>query len=781
MKHAFKNLSKGLVGALVVGTFVAITPVASNAAAPVGNQNQLGTIGAINASLFIATENSGTAVVSSATAVASTGWDAKSKGLVVKSAATSSSTAQTATVALGGVLSLYNKISTTTAIQVSGGTLSSPTTGGNTADLNAGATVALFTYVAAATGTAVLWTAPATAGSYTISLYASTTTTGVALANPTAGTTAVADITVTVGGTHPLNSGTNSPDTLGAINGSMFTAVASNTGLSAVVHPAATLGTGEATALSKGLLYKDATFATAQVATVLAGGVLSLYANVSTTAAFTASGGSFASTSGTATYSANIRTTLVTRADTTAVPIATLWTAPSTAGTYTVSLYVHNGISAPTVSAPAVSLAAAITVTVVATTAGGTYSAGDSTCTVATVSIEAAALDVSSSTTVTNGSWYINYDLQDVYGVNLPLGSIIATATTGGVVSHGAATATPAAGTDATAVALDTGGSNTVRVSQLTAGAPTTTTVKITYNGTTVCTKTVTIRGSISKLEVDVLGVQDLGASTYDSSAYNHDGAGGAGNGTGGDSGLYVITAKDSAGNIVLPGASTEFTEVASTMGATIQALSFGQVATSVSSTSVNRYTRGSATCGDTAGTASVQVKHTNPTTGVITTSPAFTLRCANEAYTYTASWDKASYVQGEIATLTVKFLDSKGNPSNRKKVLTQATSTDAHVIAPMMGAVTAVTGADVRPDANGVKTYTFTVGTSSGITAGSYNAVVDYYALTAVAATKQTPSYKVSSGGDTTTNADVLKSIVALIASINKQIQALQKLILKR
>jgi hypothetical protein len=32
-----------------------------------------------------------------------------------------------------------------------------------------------------------------------------------------------------------------------------------------------------------------------------------------------------------------------------------------------------------------------------------------------------------------------------------------------------------------------------------------------------------------------------------------------------------------------------------------------------------------------------------------------------------------------------------------------------------------------------------------------------------------------------TVTNADVLKSIVSLIASINKQIQALQKLILKR
>ena len=58
---------------------------------------------------------------------------------------------------------------------------------------------------------------------------------------------------------------------------------------------------------------------------------------------------------------------------------------------------------------------------------------------------------------------------------------------------------------------------------------------------------------------------------------------------------------------------------------------------------------------------------------------------------------------------------------------------------------------------------------------------IIDFSALTAVAAVKSTPTYKISTGGDTTTNADVLKSIVALIASINKQIQALQKLILKR
>jgi hypothetical protein len=66
-------------------------------------------------------------------------------------------------------------------------------------------------------------------------------------------------------------------------------------------------------------------------------------------------------------------------------------------------------------------------------------------------------------------------------------------------------------------------------------------------------------------------------------------------------------------------------------------------------------------------------------------------------------------------------------------------------------------------------------------MTAGTYTGIVDFTGLTAVAAVKSTPTYKLSTGGDTTTNADVLKSIVALIASINKQIQALQKLILKR
>jgi hypothetical protein len=45
----------------------------------------------------------------------------------------------------------------------------------------------------------------------------------------------------------------------------------------------------------------------------------------------------------------------------------------------------------------------------------------------------------------------------------------------------------------------------------------------------------------------------------------------------------------------------------------------------------------------------------------------------------------------------------------------------------------------------------------------------------------KITLPYSIKSSSTAVTNADVLKSIVALIASINKQIQALQKLILAR
>jgi hypothetical protein len=93
------------------------------------------------------------------------------------------------------------------------------------------------------------------------------------------------------------------------------------------------------------------------------------------------------------------------------------------------------------------------------------------------------------------------------------------------------------------------------------------------------------------------------------------------------------------------------------------------------------------------------------------------------------------------------------------------------------MTAVSTPTNSDTF--VGGKKTYKFTVGT----TEGSFAGVVDLpaYNSTTYSQTAQTLSYKVAASSATVSNADVLKSIVALIASINKQIQALQKLILKR
>jgi hypothetical protein len=156
---------------------------------------------------------------------------------------------------------------------------------------------------------------------------------------------------------------------------------------------------------------------------------------------------------------------------------------------------------------------------------------------------------------------------------------------------------------------------------------------------------------------------------------------------------------------------------------------------------------------------------------------------------------DKASYIQGEIATMTITFKDSAGNLANSYDAVDAVTGsgasglTNASIASPMLALVGAInttaatTNATIKPGLSGTRTYTFTVGTASGLSAGSYNAIVDFPTVNALNSTqKPAPvAYKVTTGGSSVTNEDVLKSIVALIASINKQIQALQKLILKR
>jgi hypothetical protein len=365
---------------------------------------------------------------------------------------------------------------------------------------------------------------------------------------------------------------------------------------------------------------------------------------------------------------------------------------------------------------------------------------------------------------------FINFALNDAYSNDLAQGNIVATATNGALIAFGDAGANPAAGTSSTVVAYDTGAGDSIRVNQGTADAPLSTTVTITYNGTTVCTKTVGFAGNVAKIAVTVSETQALstsaGKSDFLADGYNR-------------AGLFTVLATDAAGNQVATSAIGTFSaNAASLAGQTIvSALSVTTSATETSTTTAGRVSTGTYTCGATAGEVkTAKLDFTITGTGKVITSDAFTIRCADAPSSYTASFDKASYVQGELATLTVKFLDSKGNAANSVSGTGTWTS-----VTPMLTTVSA-TGAAAGLGTTGTKTYTYTVGTASGMTAGTYTAIIDFGTLTgAGTAVKATPTYKLSTGGDTTTNADVLKSIVALIASINKQIQALQKLILKR
>jgi len=543
-------------------------------------------------------------------------------------------------------------------------------------------------------------------------------------------------------------------------------------------------GTHVANSRSLGLLAKDAGTGVAQTATALTGAQLSLYAPISTSVAFSASAGAFSISSNqvvtgsTVTFNQNRTVALIANASTN---VGIAWVAPSSAGTYTVSMYYHGNGAAPTTSTPAGTLVSTLTVTVVAASVGSVYNAANSVCAISNTggSITQANNTDSTAATVNGGSMWINFALKDAYGNALDSGNIVATATNGALINYGNGVTNPIAGTASTVVAYDGGSGDTIRVNQGTADAPLSTTVTISYNGTVVCTKTVGFAGQVAKVAVTVLETQNLSTSAGKTD-FLADGYG--------RTGLFTVLLTDAAGNQVqaaagdaasgsIPANGTFSVNAASLAGQTIvSALSVTSAATQTSTTLPGRVSTGTYTCGATAGEVKTAKLDFTTTGGKVITSDAFTIRCAGAPYSYTASFDKASYVQGELATLTVKFLDSKGFAANSVSGTGGWTS-----VTPMLTNVS-TTGAAAGLGTTGSKTYQYTVGTASGMTAGTYTSIIDFTTLTgAETAVKATPTYKLSSGGDTTSNADILKSIVALIASINKQIQALQKLILKR
>ena len=412
----------------------------------------------------------------------------------------------------------------------------------------------------------------------------------------------------------------------------------------------------------------------------------------------------------------------------------------------------------------------AYTITVVASCAGDAYSASKSYFrAVATAAVTAGLIttnvDDSGTTDVaTAGTTYIALALNDAYGANLTTsGALVAAATNGALVNISA----DSAGTTSTGVKATVASDEYIRVDTPTAGTPVSTTVTVTFNGTVVGTKTIKLRGYGTSIAVTDITVGKSGTAYTDTSTAG--------------AGSFLYQWKDANGDVV-PGGAVAAT--AATGLTTLVTAVYGGAGVSVgntvaraavsptTTTSTTSYGDGKFTCtGSTkSGSATLAVAGTNANLDTVASAP-FTVTCGGALDTWTISTDKASYVTGDIGTLTVT-----GKDANGAMVTDIATLTGISGSATIGGGATFVT-APVSTDTftKGVKTYRFLVGN----TEGSYAASVTVTGATDT--TAKTLQYKVASGTVTVSNADVLKSIVALIASINKQIQALQKLILKR
>jgi hypothetical protein len=362
--------------------------------------------------------------------------------------------------------------------------------------------------------------------------------------------------------------------------------------------------------------------------------------------------------------------------------------------------------------------------------------------------------DVSGANSVANGgSLFLRYDIYDANGTaaadSVLTGTLTAEVSSGAIVAFEGAT--PSINT---AYATDKEGYWTVK--QATEDTPWAGTITIKLNGTTVATKSGVIQGPAKTIEVSSIKNVAIAAD--------------------GPAGRYLV--KDAAGN-ELETAITGFDTFGDANAKVGAAGSSASSDTPSPGTADVRGTFDINCSGSKGGTLTgIKLKYTNSALVSIYSAP-FNVVCGSATVaTYTASLDKASYVPGDIATLTITAKDAYGNAVADTAVMgTSSAGEGVSISGSNMTAVTAPTNADTFT--GGAKTYKFVVGS----TEGSYNLVVDLdkWTTSTYSQSAVVVPYAIKASTTTVSNADVLKSIVSLIASINKQIQALQKLILRR
>ena len=517
---------------------------------------------------------------------------------------------------------------------------------------------------------------------------------------------------------------------------------------------------------------------TTSTATLLSSGKIVVYTTNSTNQAvlLTVTGG---------TISANAGATAFAR-DSTSMAANTLNAglsaaiAPNAGATsMTIRLYASNDSSATAAGmlsgANTGTMTGQIQVTVASASTSGTVSAAKSSIYYApngnvaqnlaadnTAAFAANYLNTSVPWNVTN---FASINTKDAYGNSITsiTGLLTATATNGAYVAL-AGTGAATAGTQSTAFLTGyTPDGAALAVSDPTS-APLTTTVTIAYNGVTIGTKSFTFTGVVTKV---VLGAAAHIQKLSHTAAANFKGA--------------TITYYDAAGNAILPVSGdaaypTSGFAVAASSGRTTVIQSI--VPTSTATGYIDW------TCGTTASTDNAIVQYVN-IDGSVVTSNATPVSCAGAATTYTAAFDKAIYNPGDLATLSVTFKDSNGNLAADYLTSTYTDgayfvnyNSSTNPIVGVAGGTLAAAPAQTTLTANGVATFTVL----TGVTEGTYQTTVNVGTPANASLIQSTPALAgYTLKGQGTSLNDVLKGIVSLIASINKQIAALAKLVTKK
>jgi hypothetical protein len=567
----------------------------------------------------------------------------------------------------------------------------------------------------------------------------------------------------------------------GTGSGVALTAVSGSDGT-----PDAAAGGGPATSSARSLglvnvsdIAGGVSAGTTQTAVLLSTGSLSLYTatRAGEFSALTVTGGTFVSSTGT---SMNATSTLVSGGG---AAIATFGVVakPSAGSTQMIVRLFTGNASIAAANLGLGDLEGQITVTIAsASTAGAispTYTALYLAASGTDDSRTSNAAASNASRTYGSGA-FVNARIRDAYQTEIQTASagvLSASATNGALVKLASATESDpgsSAGTVSTDFVSTTAPDDWMVRIDAPSTAPVSTVVTVSFNGTVIGTQSLVFTGEVAKVTLASPVIGKIGGSS--NAAYYR---------------LY-----DAAGNAVFNGVTSGAVDAKYPEGSLINDPSVNaggkasavtrSVPNTISSTGVITAGKVFFTCSSTAGAGTIGVTYTNPS-GSVVKSNALAVTCADAAFTYAASWDKATYIPGDLAKLTITFKDSKGNLANDVDTIgdTNAQDTPSVAIGGLDRTITGPVSSDTLSD-GGTISYTYTVGATEGQYSGKVTfPVVDrrQVAAGASAAVAVPITLVVKSATTTVTNADVLKSIVSLIASINKQIQALQKLILRR